>query len=172
MEDRVLPVDVVLEIIVRRVGDNWAETNRQREKTLRNGGVPDGRFQKFRPFRCDKIQNPVPCALKGHRSDQKTDQNNVRENCKEIGKLPRAFHTLERNQDDRQPAAEQAECQSPIRKSDSIVDVVPLPENDFSEIEFTLQFLIYLPITFILFHPSIWNAWRENHRTMDGLLLT
>ena len=127
-----LPVYVVPEVIVRRVGDDGTETDREREETLGDGRVPNIWFQKFRPFRGDEEEDPGRGTFQGHCPDEESQQDDVWENCEEVGELAGAFHALERYQNNGRPTDEEAQRQLPVWQSNPVVDAVFLLKHHFS----------------------------------------
>lgn len=120
------------EVIVRRVRDDGTKTDREREETLRDSRVPNSWFQKFRPFRGDEVKNPSRSTFQSHCSDEESHQDDVRENCQEIGEFAWTLHALERYQDDRGPTNEETQRQLPVWQTDPIVDAVFLLKHHFS----------------------------------------
>lgn len=65
-----LPVDIVLEAVMRGIRDNAAKADREWEEALSHSGIPNGRLQEFRPFRSDKVQDPVDRTVQSNRAKQ------------------------------------------------------------------------------------------------------
>jgi len=66
----VSPVNVVFKVVMRRVRDDAAEADGEREETLCHGGIPDSWLQKLRPFWCDEVEDPVNRAIQSNRANQ------------------------------------------------------------------------------------------------------
>lgn len=75
-----LPMDVVPEVIVRRVRDDCAKANREGEEALRNGGIPNVGIQQLAPIWCDEKKNAIDCTLECDGPAEKRDEHNVGEN--------------------------------------------------------------------------------------------
>lgn len=98
----------MFEVVVGRIRENRAETDGKGEEALCHGRVPNTRLEKFRPFRSDEEQYSRRSTIQCHCSDQKAEQDDVGENCEEVGSFTRTFHTLGRNQDDGDPTDQKA----------------------------------------------------------------
>jgi len=82
----------------------------------------------FVPLGSDEEEDPVGCPVQRHSADEQSDQNDVREDGREISGFARRGHTFHQYEGDDDPGEQQTQGQSPFRNSDAIVDV-----DDFLE---------------------------------------
>lgn len=57
------------EVIVRRIRENRAEADGEREEALGNGSVPNSWVPESVPIRGDKEEDTIASSLESHRSD-------------------------------------------------------------------------------------------------------
>lgn len=131
----------MFEIVVRRVCNDAAEAYGKREEALRYRGVPDGWFQKLRPFRGNEEEDPAHRAVQSNRANQQREQHDVWENGQEVGKSPRAFYTLKEYYANRCPTDKKAERQLPRWPSDTVVDALFFVQDHSSVNHFILHFI-------------------------------
>lgn len=119
----------MIELIVRGEHDDRAEADGQREEALSHRVIPDARRQQLLPGWSDEVQNTCDWPLQRDGSHKKHDQDHVGEYRQEIGRLARALHTAYHHDEDREPADEERDRQTPVRRADAVVDVVLLSQD-------------------------------------------
>lgn len=141
--DHGIPIDSVIESIVRGEHDNGSGAHGQREEALHNGLLPNGGVQEFTPLWLQKEQNAIACSLQGNGTDQQDEEHHVGEQGQEVGRLAGTLHPSHDHQKDDHPGDEQGKCQLPIGITNAVRDVQLLldhyiPASDFRfEIEMT-----------------------------------
>ena len=121
------------EVIVRRIGENRAEADREREEALGNGSVPNCWVPKSVPIRSNEEEDSIASSLESHRSDQQTYHNDVGEYGKEVRCFPCALHTAAQHAEDRCPTDEETESKLPGGCSNPIFNRIVLVQNDLPE---------------------------------------
>lgn len=79
--------------------------------------------QDFIPLGSDEEEDSVDGAVQRHSADEQSQQNDVREDGREISGFARWGHTFHQDESDNDPGEKQTQGQSPFRNSDAIVDV-------------------------------------------------
>lgn len=83
----------MIKVVVRRVHDYTAETNRQRKEALCHSSVPDVRLEQFLKVGLNEEDNSIYGTVQRHRSNQQTDHYDIRKYGEEIGGFSRGPHT-------------------------------------------------------------------------------
>jgi len=127
---------------VRGEHDDGTEADGQREETLRDRVVPDRRCQQALPRRGDKVQDTVDGTVQRYCSYEQHDEDHVGKYRQEVCRLAGALHAAYHHQENRQPADEQRDRQTPIRRADTVIDVVLLVQNLLARLQRLLSCLI------------------------------
>lgn len=86
-----LLVDVVGEIVERRVRDQPTEANGEREEALGDSLIPDANVKQLTPLRCEEEADALPGTLERERTNQKDRHDDVREDGQEVRHFTGAF---------------------------------------------------------------------------------